>query len=98
MTANFKVRLAKLEAHIATKDVGFPPVVLGEYNRTDSETVGVSGGNGQIVARQSGESVEAMIARAQRQLRQKIVFLIYAENGHTGDTCVVFPSDVFGST
>jgi hypothetical protein len=97
MTANFKARLAKLEAHIAVKDVGFPPVVLGQYDRTDSETIGVSGGNGQIVARQSTESVEAMIMRAQQQLREKIVFLVYAE-GHSGDTCVVFPKDVCSST
>lgn len=93
MTANFKARLAKLELHIAAKVVGFPPVVFGEYDRTDSETVGVSGGNGQVVARQSGESVETMIMRAQQQLRQKIVFLVYAE-GRPGDTCVVFPGDI----
>jgi hypothetical protein len=92
MNSKLKARLAKLESHIAAKVVGFPPVVFGEYDRTDSETVGVSGGNGQIVARQSGESVEGMIIRAQQQLREKIVFLVYTE-GRPGDTCVVFPGD-----
>lgn len=97
MKANLKARIAKLEASIAAKDAGFPSVVFGEFDRTEDEIVGV-GSNGQNVARQSGKSVEEMIDRAQRELRQKIVFLIYAENGNTGDTCIVFPKDDYRQT
>lgn len=93
MNANLKSRLKKLEACLVAKEAGFPSVVFGEFDRRDDEIVGVGGGNGEVVARQPHEGVEAMIERAQRQLRQKIVFLTYSE-GHSGDTCIVFPQDV----
>ncbi|MDR3413286.1 MAG: hypothetical protein P4L87_20425 [Formivibrio sp.] len=95
MTGKLEARLAKLESHVAAKDVDFSSVVFGEFNRTDYEIVGVVGGNRQVVARQSGETVEAIVGRAQRQLREKIIFLVYSE-GRTGDTCVVFPKELHG--
>ena len=97
MNARLKARLTKLETRLAIESVDFPSVAFGEYDRTDNEIVGV-GRNGQNIERQSGEPVDEMIVRAQRQLRQKIVFIIYAGNSHSGDTCIVFPKDVHGTS
>jgi hypothetical protein len=84
-----KSRLTILESHLLAKGDRFPSVVFGETNRADGEIVGI-GCNGKNVERMFCETVEELIARGGRTVREKILFFIYVE-GRGGDTCVVRP-------
>lgn len=86
---SLKHRIARLEAKVNSKYVGFPCVVFGESGRANTEVTGASS-NGNVINRQDGETVEVLITRSGRELRNKILFLIYAD-GRSGETCVVYP-------
>lgn len=58
-------RLRRLELQLPTNFDDRLPVVLGVIDRTDDDVIGMFTGPGsQIVARDVGESMEALISRA----------------------------------
>jgi hypothetical protein len=58
-------RLRRLEMQLPTNFDDRPPVVLGVIDRTDDDVIGMFAGPGShIVAREVGESMESLIARA----------------------------------
>jgi len=87
MRSTLAARVSRLEA--SAKIGALPFVVFGEHGRQDHEIISI-GNNGQRVVRGDDEALLVFISRANRVLRQSILFLGYCE-GRTGDTCIVFP-------
>ena len=77
MTANLKARLAKLELRLSSKEVVFSPIIVSVFDRDHAEVIGI-GTSGQTVAREAGETIEALTMRGGRELCQRILLLVYA--------------------
>jgi hypothetical protein len=88
-------RIAKLEARFGARGASFPTLVFGQAGRCQVDVIGGTA-NGITVSRNPGEAVNSLVVRCGRELREKILFLTYAE-GRTGDTVVVFPQEQLGS-
>jgi hypothetical protein len=79
-TANLKRRLDTLKAARVAKNARYSnSVLVGALNHDPEDIVG-AGISGTKVSREPGETIEALTARAGRQLERQVLFAFY-KNG-----------------
>jgi hypothetical protein len=83
MRSNIKSRLVKLEALLAAKTNIMPNVVLVCIYERENDVV-AAGIGGNNVLRQDGEPLDALTARASRELGMQFLFAIYADGIEAG--------------
>jgi hypothetical protein len=76
---SLKERLARLEARLGPKRVGFPVVVLiGVFDCDDADVMGCGIG-GRKVFRKDGETLDELKWRASRELNMQFLFAVYVD-------------------
>lgn len=79
MKVSLKTRVAKLEQRLAAKNEGFSvSILIGLYEGNSDNIVGAGVGD-KRVERRVGESVDALSARASRELGMQVLFAIYVD-------------------